>query len=416
MKSITNTLFYIIILNMIPAALLGTFQISSSLYTLLFALVFLLQIIMIYNVLGRKSLKITRNQFLIFILFLIVEVISNLYSAIFFEKFDSNEFLVVFSVTLNIFFFIISISNYRVQYSDLYRFFFKIVQAGSFACFINLLLNYKEILSISSLTNSYVAEFSSFFSNRNTFGVLMLITIISNKYLIESSYYKFANLFQIFFFVNLLLTFSRTSIAGALLFYLLFYYFNYVRYNYKIGLSKALSIILLIFIVALAILFMLTNDFIINRLNILLFRIDNLESGSGRFDVWRSGFEIGTSNNFVFGLGRYKALELKEKFYHNSLNYFHSIYIEVFVTYGLIGFTMLIMYFRHIIKKISHSSFFGKNITYSSIFSFMFICLFESTTRFSIGYADTISLIFFFSIPILIGNMKTDEDIKNEVV
>lgn len=38
--------------------------------------------------------------------------------------------------------------------------------------------------------------------------------------------------------------------------------------------------------------------------------------------------------------------------------------------------------------------------------------MFESTTRFSIGYVDTMSLMYFCSLPILIGNIKEDIEVK----
>ncbi|HEM4508717.1 TPA: hypothetical protein U1Z30_001632, partial [Streptococcus suis] len=115
MKNITDTLVKIIYLNIIPSALLGVFQISSTIYTALFALVFAFQIFLISRTLGRNSIYLSRNQMYVLILIFAIQIISNLYSAAIYDNFNLNETLVIFSVTLNIYYFIICLFNVNID-------------------------------------------------------------------------------------------------------------------------------------------------------------------------------------------------------------------------------------------------------------------------------------------------------------
>ncbi|HFI0758043.1 TPA: O-antigen ligase family protein, partial [Streptococcus suis] len=289
--------------------------------------------------------------------------------------------------------------------NQLYSFFYKVICIGIFACIVNFLLNFHELLSVSAITSAYSVSFSSFFANRNTFGILMLISIISNKYLIESRHYRFAKYIQILFFINILLTLSRTSIAGVVVFYFAYYLINIFGKNSSFNINKVLIGLVGICLGTFSLYLLITNQALIDRITILFIRTKNFGTAAGRTDVWKNGIEIGLNNNFWFGLGRYRALELNLELYQNTLPYFHSIYVETFVTYGFLGLSILISYFCNILSKTAKSSFIHKKITLASLICFFVISIFESTTRFSIGYADTISLIFFFSIPILIGNL-----------
>lgn len=56
---------------------------------------------------------------------------------------------------------------------------------GIIASLINILFNYKIIMKLSTLTNSYNANLSSFFPNRNQFGTFMLMMIISISLLLH---------------------------------------------------------------------------------------------------------------------------------------------------------------------------------------------------------------------------------------
>ena len=166
----------------------------------------------------------------------------------------------------------------------------------------------------------------------------------------------------------------------------------------------------LTFIFALFVIYkLLGNEKAFNMINTLFIRMDTLENGSGRFSVWQNGLRIGSEFDFLFGVGRYKALELNKTLFNNSLEYFHSMYIEKFASNGIVGLRLLIYLLKFVWNKVSVCINMGyKIILKSALVSFYVFSIFETTTRFSIGYADTTFLIFFFTIPILISSIKNE--------
>lgn len=145
---------------------------------------------------------------------------------------------------------------------------------------------------------------------------------------------------------------ARTSIFGLLVFYIVYIYYKYVKYRIPTK-KKTILFIFIIINIGLFLGFKIFNDRqFLNRIDLLFLRTQSLENGSGRFDVWKNGIEISLNYNPLFGLGRYKALDLNKKLYGNGLPYFHSIYIETFVTYGICGLVLLLTCIKNIISNI----------------------------------------------------------------
>lgn len=347
-------------------------------------------------------------------LVIFIEMLSNLSTILMFDNYNLNEMLVIVSVTINIYFLVVCMCYYKIESKDLYSFLYKLVKIGVISCIFNLLFNYKQILNLSALNNSYEAQFSSFFTNRNTFGILMLICIISNQYLIEEKYNKKCIIFQLLFVINIILTMARTSILGFLIFYIFYLFFSYIKHHKKITRNKFLCMTIIFVVLIVCIFEVITTPVLFSRIDTLFLRTNSVKSGTGRTDVWKNGVNICLRYNPLFGVGRYKALELNETIFNSDLPYFHSIYIEILATYGICGLIILIFGLKYLFKRIRKSKFKYSLITTSAMYSFLFISVFESTTRFSIGYADTISLIYFFSIPILIGNVYDRIEEKGE--
>lgn len=353
----------------------------------------------------QNKIKLTYKEFVFMCIIIFIEILSNLLTILVFNNYNLNEILVIVSVSINIYFLIVCMRHYKIELKDLNTFFYKLAKIGVIACVFNLLLNYKQILNLNVLNNSYEAQFSSFFANRNTFGILMLICIISNQYLIEEKYNKKCIIYQLLFVINIILTMARTSIMGFILFYLLYLFLTYIEHHRKITKNNFFYILIAFTILIVCTFKVITTPELFNKIDTLFLRTNSVKSGTGRTDVWKNGLNICLQYNPLFGVGRYKALELNETVFNSDLPYFHSIYIETIATYGLCGLIVLIYGLKNIFKKLRKSKFKYNLITISCMYSFLFISIFESTTRFSIGYADTVSLIYFFSISILIGNV-----------
>ena len=410
MINILNALFFCIVLNIVPIALLGGLKISSGLYNLLYAVAYAIQILVLLITCKKVLHKINKKEALIFVVAIVNSILSVLFSFLNFQYFNINEYIFIASLALNVLFFLILMPKFDVTYEQLVAFIEKMIFIGVISVAVNLVLNFRMITNLSAITNSYSVSFSSFFPNRNQFGLFMLIVSILNALLIAIENKKVNKALQIVFIINLILSMSRNSILGLVIFYI-------VRFiSSKTSRGKGFRVRPKhIFILSLAVIFtsillsiVLNNVIIQNKISELFIRADNLESGSGR----------AFNHNIIFGVGRYLAIHLNHILYNNGLEYFHSLYVEKLATHGVIGLLWLLYVMSYVLLRVKKSELKTgvKSIAIGSIISFWIFSIFETTTRFSIGYADSIFLIFFFTFPLVLSNLKKDKALKNSTV
>ena len=395
-KSILDKLFLCIILNLIPSAMLGVFHISNKIYTILYGIVYIIQTILLFlatkNAYSRAPKKIV---------ILLVTMILNCgfaitYTGLKFGNIDYNEIIFSFSFILNILIMIIGVYKEEIKKVELIRFLENMSKLGIIASLINILLNYKIIMKLSTLTNSYNAKLSSFFPNRNQFGTFMLMMIISISLLLyfkrERKYY----IYCIIFIINLVLSMSRNAILSLVIYGIILIYFKYIKGNIKFSKSKIVVFYAILIVLILLSILILKNQQFMKIIETLFIRAD--------------GFFIFTQFNPFFGVGRFKAIQINKELLGSDLDYFHSIYVEKLACHGIIGILTLYLLFKIVWKKIAYSNIDKnvKDILKAAFICFLIISMFETTTRFSIGYADTMSLIFFFTFPILVSNLKND--------
>lgn len=403
MRKITDVLFVSILLNIIPAALLGIFNISNRLYTILFMISFFAQTLLVVICAILNKIKLDKKDFLLVFLVVMVQLLSNIMGIIMVNNVFYMELLVGVSTTINVTFFIILAKKYEyVSPNDIQELYRRIVIVGIISCLFNLLLNYKGLLSLSFINNSYEAQFSSFFKNRNTYGIFLLVCIIANRYLIINKNPHASKLVSVLFAISLILTMSRTSIVGLIVFYACFLFTNESR---RISRKRLLIIFSVICITIASIIIISNNQELYSKLDTLLFRTNSLDDGSGRFDIWENGFRIAMNYSPFFGVGHYNAFWINENIFGNTLQYFHSIYIEMLATYGLFGLAILLYALRSLYRLIKKADKKNQKFLKSTFLCFVVISLFETTTKFSVGYADTISMLSFFTIPILIATI-----------
>lgn len=409
-KTILDKLFFCIILNLIPIGLLGMFHIPNKLYTLLYAIVYIIQTLILILSTSQNYSRIPKKMVLLLMIIILNCTLTISYVVIKFGTLDYNEIIFSCSLIINIMILIIGINNQEITKDGIKKFLKKMSILGIIAVIINVLLNYKLMFNLSRLTNSYSANFSSFFPNRNQYGLFMLMMIISVTLLLSFKYEKKYVMYCLIFIINLILSMSRNSILALFIFGGMLIYFKYIKEKRKITKNKALFYFLEFVILIVAICFCYNNSNVNKLISNLFIRADSLESGSGRFEVWNNGLSIFLQYNPLVGVGRYKAIELNKNKFGSDLEYFHSLYIEKIAEHGIIGIITLFFLFRIVWNKISYSKIDVniKNILKSSFICFGIISIFETTTRFSIGYADTMSLIFFFTFPILVSNLKDD--------
>lgn len=405
--NVLNYLFFCIVINMIPTIMLKIFSVSNGIYTMLNGFVYIIEIIiMIYAI--RNSIKMISNKKIMWLLlFLLMQISTQIVNYFNQGNIEFQDIIHIVSVIINVFVFILCMPYSKIEKEDIYKFMKKMVFLGVIACIYNVIVNGTSILHIASMTSSYAVKLSSFFPNRNQFGIFMIIVLLSNLYVKQSNKKLRYKLSEIFFIFNLILTMSRNSIIGMICIYIIKFYLDCFTTK-KISKNKALIVTLFIIAVCIFIGIILSNETYMNLINKLFIRSDSLESGSGRFAVWKNGINIVLDNNVLLGVGRFNGIKLNKELYNSDLEYFHSLYVETFVIYGIVGLVMIYLLFKYIIASIIKSSLDReyKNILLTATLTFLIISIFETTTRFSIGYADMMALMYFISIPLMCLSIK----------
>lgn len=409
--NITDWLFLCIIINLLPVILLEEFDITSRIYSALVAFGYLIQTIIMLIVIKDKIKEITKKEIRLFILFFGLQILGQGFNLVFLNSFHIKDLINLSCVVVNIFIFIIAINHFNVEKQQIQSLFKKMIILGVIASIYNIIKNGVDFTTILSLRSSHSVSFSSFFPNRNQFGIFMLITILCNSYLISLKRTKSNTLIQILFIFNAIMTMSRNCIMGILVLYAFRIYFALKnRKTKKITKKQIVITIVILSVLIVSSIALLNNDKIFDTLNRLFFRLENLKTGSGRFKVWNNSIHMCLNNNMITGVGRFRALQINQSVYNSSLESFHSVYFETFATYGIVGLVGFFCLVVYILKKIFKNKDLNlKSLLITSMFMFLILSILETLARFSMGYVDTISLIMFFTIPIISSNIKEEK-------
>lgn len=407
-NNILTYLFVCIIINIIPTAMLKVLEIPNKIYVIANAICYALIILIMLHAVRKEIKKVPNKKIILLITFVLLQIIVQIVNYFCQGSIQFLDIVNILSVTINIFIFIICVSYSNVEKEDIQEFMKKMVLLGLVACLYNIIINGMQMLNIAKLTNSYIANFSSFFPNRNQFGSFIVTILLANLYIKQENKKNFYKLAEIIFIINLVLTMSRTAIIGMIFMYIIKFCLDYF-YIKKISKNRFIFITFMIMILIVVMIFVFTSERYIKLIDKLFIRSENIQTGYGRTTVWKNGIDMILNGNYLLGLGRFNAVNLNKTVYNSHLEYFHSIYIETFVTYGIVGIIFLFLLFKYIIKRISKSSLdrVYKNIFITYVGVFMIISIFETTTRFSIGYADIMNMIWFITVPIIVSSKNS---------
>lgn len=407
-KNILNYLFICIVINMIPTIMLGTFNVPVKVYTMANGIAYFVELMLMIYSIRKNIMHISNKKISMILLLACVQLITQGINYIKQHNIILEDIINIMSVTTNIFIFILCVPYSEVNEKDTVNFMKKIVILGIAMGIFNLIKNGTKMLQLSKLISSYSVSFSSLFPNRNQFGIFMIISVLSNLYVRQYNKNSFYRLTEIFFIFNLAFTMSRNSILGLFCVYVFKFILDIKKKNTTK--KKILLGLLAMLIIVCCMVVVISNEKYIEVVYRLIIRPDTLETGSGRTIVWKNGIEIAIKNNIVLGVGRFKGIELNKTVYNSDLEYFHSLYVETLVTYGVIGIILMAVLFKFIIKGIKKCFLKEghKNVLLTAIGVFLVISIFETTTRFSIGYADMMSMIYFITVPIVFSNANKD--------
>ena len=416
-KNILDYLFFCIIINLIPVILLGVLEIPSKIYTILVLLAYAIQTLTMCFVVKEKIKETSKKTIIILLLFFVVQIIAQLISYFRWNHFEIQDVANIFSVTINLFIYLYLCAKFEITKEDLLSFMKKMVILGLIACIYNIIVNWESIINILNLEYSYSVSISSFFPNRNTYGMFLLIMIISILYILINKRSKGYIALLIVFLINLIWTMSRNAMLGTGILAILFILFNGKDILNKMSKKQKIIVITILSIsIFIGIILLFTIPEIWNTIIKLFIRTDLSDPTAGRMQVWINGISI-FKNNPVIGVGRFQAIHLNNTVYQSSLDQFHNIYIETLVSYGIIGLIGLGYLIVRNIKHVKNSKIdkVTKRLMQSSMIVFLVISFFESTCRFSMGYVDTINMIYFFTIPLIYANYKMKKEVNDEL-
>ena len=396
---ISLILFYCVFLSFIPILISTTLfpgLRSGMIFNILVGVSFFIQIVLLlFNFLSQQSLRFNQIFFLFAWVFTISQLLTLYLSLIRGIEINNFDFINVIIRFFSIVFFLCIPLNYKISKKGLETFMRSLLIMGMIACIYNMILNFNGIINIASISNSYVVNFKSFFTNRNSFGQFLFFCLIANTYLYIAKKSNIYVLSSIIIALNLFVTLSRTVVASACIFLIIFILI-YFRKRIWIKITIMMSVVMLFIAI-----------FINQKLNNFIFGIFLREENgtSGRSAIWQTGIEILNQTSWSFGIGYMTGTSLIADL--GFPNQFHNFFIETLVGGGIVDIILHFIIFIFIIRKImiiiKNDELIG-SIFISAYAGLVFYGFFESASFFSMGYVDTLFRVFFITIPLLYAN------------
>lgn len=409
-------LFFIILINYIPLIQLNINTKESfavEVKPMVIAMAIECFILALYYI---KKIKITKTVIINFILLFVFTMATIIIQYVSYKNNDYEilDFANIACKFINILLLYVLIFGLEIKEKSLNIFMNLIVIMGIIACVQNMILYYDDILIHLKLvvSDEKAKAVKSFFAHKNQFAMYLVTSIIAIVFLFQKKnkiWYKlYLGLAFILFWFNMVLTFSRTGTAVALIFFALWFL-----------LTNKIKFIVKILIGALGVCCLFVG---VNKLNEYnpelmdrILRLESVKTFTGRTVFWDLAEEelsLSYTNKF-FGIGRFKAERLIEKY---NVTQFHNTYVEFLVSGGILELIYFIILYLIIIITMLKSKM---NWKYKSIYLSMFISYaiymyFESLGRFSIGCSDTLCLIFFVTIPLLHANSIVEQEDDNK--
>lgn len=353
-----------------------------------------------------KKIKISKETILNLVMLVGVTIASVVIQYISYKNNDYEilDFANIACKFINVLLLFVLVLNLKIEEKYINTFMKGILYMGIIACIQNMILYFEDILiHLKIVKSTNIAHpCKSFFSQKNPFAVFLFTSIVANIFLFQkenkNGYKIFLGITFVLLWFNLILTFSRTGTAIAIMFLgLWFLLTNKLKFRYKL-------IIGVVGIICFGVGIKVLNEYNPDLLEKIL-RLDSVKTFTGRTKFWDLAEEelLQNNRNTIFGIGRFKAERLIEKY---NVTQFHNTYIEFLVSGGILELVYFISIYLIIIVKLIRSKIGWK---YKSIYLSMYISYtiymcFESLGRFSIGSSDTLCLVFFVTIPLLHAN------------
>lgn len=404
-------LFLIILINYIPL-FKGNAKTNIVYFVTIkeMAICFVIELVLLAIFLVGRVKLLKKNTIVNCVLLTLTTLILIIVQAknYFLGNYEKLDFINIACIFINILMLYVAFTNLEIEEKYISIFFGGIVLLGLVACIVNVYLYKEEIITM--FTTAKQISVKSFFAHRNQFAIFLFVAIISNIILILNSNKKIikALLFLplIIFGVSIITTSSRTGIVSTALFIILFF----ITTN-SIKITHKFFIVYLLTVTVLSIYVYAVNKYpdivscVTDVVENVLIRENTVKTFTGRDTFWKIAEEVLQENktNMFFGIGRFLAIDLIEQY---NVTQYHNFYVEALMTGGImeLAFFVFIHIFTFVKVMISKIDKKYKMLYLSMLLSLAVYGMFESMSRFSIGCADTICLVFFVTIPLLHSN------------
>ncbi|MED4094036.1 O-antigen ligase family protein [Peribacillus simplex] len=395
-RKVANILYVYILLTAIPFFLVK-FPIFSFIApgTILYSIyIYFLYLLLPFILLKLNNFRfyISKNQFLL-MYFIVLLYFVSFFAGIYY--YPSYSLLVkTLLISVGIFTFIGVPSSFVLTEEEVKSFMKKIVYFVVFASIYNVLINH-DLLLYGTSSLELPKQFASFFSNRNTYAIILVLGIIACTFLIVLEKKMRYIIFSLLFFISMIWTDSTNSLMSTIIFLVFFILFYYKKNNIKM------------------ILFVFTGVGLLSILYIKGFldgiiafvKYGDLSEFSGRTDIWMAGLNtLKESIFFGVGIGQSKNVLSSNDF---NFDQFHNGYLEILVSGGVILFIVYIVLGIYMVINLRRLYSIHKligSIYLASFFSLIFSMFFESIVFFHEGFFSGIVTIFYLFIPLTLLN------------
>lgn len=364
-----------------PNTSLALFNLSVSLITSL------------YLIIGSKKLFINKKFFLVFLI-AIVRIITSLLS---FNELNGEITVIQICYDISLIVNLGSIYLILINIIPNKTFTFKYINYGLIIiCLIysvyNLINGINNFVYFSNIKYRYLINFSSFFSNKNLFGQLLLFGLFSTHFELENRKSKFLLISKYFLIFNLILTLSRTAILAFLIFKIITLISDKKIFKIFIPMVSFLTIFML-------------NLFGIRDF-IFTFVIRSDAMTSGRTEIWKICLDYFYKSPLI-GYGELHISNIIDNI--TGVTSMHSWFLKLLLNGGIVNFICYITILLGIFLKLLNLIKNNKNDKILKVCLAFFVSLisygfFEEINLFEFGWSSLCFTYFIVILPILMCN------------
>ncbi|WP_297637047.1 O-antigen ligase family protein [uncultured Clostridium sp.] len=344
-----------------------------------------------------NNININKLGSIIVLYYLINTIISNFLVKPEWIKNGMNIYVSLIITTLYISIFLMFYNGAQIDDQGIEKIAKVQISVMLWACIYNLIKNYKYIGASLISNSTYEYEFSSFFTNRNTFSFFIVIGIVSIYLLKERN-----RIILIFFMINLILTNSRGGIFSVIIFMII----RSILINKKNIVKELGKIILIVVIIILGLKILGLESYVVEK-------IVRAESGvTSRDDIWKIGIDSWKNGSLFWGIGETYAKNILTNITGNSS--FHNTYISLLLYGGVTLFLFWVLLikkaFKESLKVIKYNISIGSTLVAFIIAYLAYSCI-ETNMLFGTSAINVATTIILVIIPhYYLNNYRSKEE------